>query len=307
MVSIEVMELKSLKIFAEVVQSRSFSQAAERLCMTQPSMSKAIAHLEQELGVDLFKKGRAGRKRENQLTQTGELIYSHAQVMLAEQQKIYNTLQQLLQLKKGRLTLGLPPLGSVLLSPLIAIFHHHYPEIELQFLEVGASQIEQALEAKNIDVGIVLGGLKSGLAAIPIIDSPLCMVATKKSGWAGRQHVDLIELKEQHFLLYADSFSLNNVILNAARSVGFEPQVVCKSGQWDFITKMVEFNMGLALLPKIYCDQLDHALFDVVPLKAPQLNWTLSMAWNTSVDMTPATRAWLKIVDENRDKIPEHI
>lgn len=297
------MDLKNLKIFRTVVEVQSFSLAAEKLCMTQPTISKAIANLEHELQSALFKKGEAGRKREVHLTYTGELIYQHAVTILEEQQKIYDTIQQVQYLKKGKLTIGLPPLGSVLFSPLIALFHQQYPEIELRFLEVGANGVEEAIAAKTVDVGILLGNLRPNFSAIPVLDSPLCLLSAKNSKWKNRQNVDFIELKEESFLLYADSFTLNNVIIAAAQTVGFEPHVVCKSGQWDFISKMVEFDMGLALLPKIYCDQLDQAHYNTALLTQPNLNWTLSMAWNRSVTMSPATHAWLDIVDHHRDKI----
>ncbi len=297
------MDLKSLKIFVEIVQSQSFSLASDRLFMTQPTVSKAIRHLEEELGTALFKKGEAGRKREASLTYTGELIYQHAVNMLNEQKSIYETIEQIQFLKKGKLTLGLPPLGSVLFSSLIALFHKHYPEIQLSFLEVGGNSIEQAIAGKSVDVGILLGNLRPIFASIPVIDSPMCLLSKKDSQWRNKTQVSLLELKEESFLLFSDTFTLNNMIINEANSVGFEPKVVCKSSQWDFIAKMIESNMGIALLPQIYCEQLDLNQFNISKLINPSLNWSLNMAWNTTVAMSPATKAWLNIVEENRDKI----
>ncbi|BCX73884.1 MULTISPECIES: LysR family transcriptional regulator [Acinetobacter] len=297
------MDIKNLKIFVEIVHCESFTLAADRLFMTQPTISKSIKHLEEELGTALFKKGEAGRKREVVLTYIGELIYQHALNILNEQKMIFNNIDQVQDLKKGKLTIGLPPLGSVLLSPLIALFHQNYPDIQLKFLEVGANAIEEAIAAKSIDVGILLGNLRPSFAAIPVIDSPMCLLAKKNSHWNQKITVNLNELKEEKFLLYADSFTLNKMIIQAANSVGFEPKVVCKSSQWDFITKMVEFNMGIAILPKIYCDQLDPQKFCSAILNEPKLHWTLSMAWNITVAMSPATKAWLNIVEMNREKI----
>ena len=298
-----IVDLKSLKIFVEIVQSQSFSLASDSLFMTQPTVSKAIRHLEEELGTALFKKGEAGRKREASLTYTGELIYQHAVNMLNEQKGIYETIEQIQFLKKGKLTLGLPPLGSILFSSLIALFHKHYPEIQLSFLEVGGNSIEQAIAGKSVDVGILLGNLRPIFASIPVIDSPMCLLSKKDSQWRNKTQVSLLELKEESFLLFSDTFTLNNMIINEANSVGFEPKVVCKSSQWDFIAKMIESNMGIALLPQIYCEQLDLNQFNISKLINPSLNWTLNMAWNTTVAMSPATKAWLNIVEENRDKI----
>lgn len=297
------MDLKSLKIFVETVNSQSFSLAAVRLFMTQPTLSKIIKSLEEELGTALFKKGEAGRKREVVLTYTGELIYQHALNILSEHEKIYNTIEQVKLLKKGKLTLGLPPLGSVLFSSLIALFHKQHPDIQLSFLEVGSNSIEEAIADKRIDVGILLGNFRPTFASIPVVDSAMCLLSIKDSQWRNRKTVNLIELKEESFLLFSDTFTLNSMIIKAANTVGFEPKVVCKSSQWDFIAKMVESNMGIALLPQIYCQQLDQEKFNTAVLENPGLNWTLSMAWNTTIAMSPATRAWLNIVKDYKQKI----
>ena len=297
------MDLKSLKIFVETVNSQSFSLAAVRLFMTQPTLSKIIKSLEEELGTALFKKGEAGRKREVVLTYTGELIYQHALNMLSEHEKIYNTIEQVKLLKKGKLTLGLPPLGSVLFSSLIALFHKQHPDIQLSFLEVGSNSIEEAIADKRIDVGILLGNFRPTFASIPVVDSAMCLLSIKDSQWRNRKTVNLVELKEESFLLFSDTFTLNSMIIKAANTVGFEPKVVCKSSQWDFIAKMVESNMGIALLPQIYCQQLDQEKFNTAVLENPGLNWTLSMAWNTTIAMSPATRAWLNIVKDHKQKI----
>lgn len=297
------MDLKSLKIFVETVNSQSFSLAAVRLFMTQPTLSKIIKSLEEELGTALFKKGEAGRKREVVLTYTGEQIYQHALNILSEHEKIYNTIEQVKLLKKGKLTLGLPPLGSVLFSSLIALFHKQHPDIQLSFLEVGSNSIEEAIADKRIDVGILLGNFRPTFASIPVVDSAMCLLSIKDSQWRNRKTVNLIELKEESFLLFSDTFTLNSMIIKAANTVGFEPKVVCKSSQWDFIAKMVESNMGIALLPQIYCQQLDQEKFNTAVLENPGLNWTLSMAWNTTIAMSPATRAWLNIVKDHKQKI----
>lgn len=93
------------------------------------------------------------------------------------------------------------------------------------------------------------------------------------------------------------------MILQAANLEGFQPKIVCKSSQWDFIARMVEFSMGVALLPQIYCEQLDQDKFNITPLANTSLRWTLGMAWNTSVSMTAATRAWLNIIETHQQEI----
>ena len=299
-----MVDIKTLNMLVEVVRRQSFSAAAEHLCLTQPTISKAMNGLEQDLGVSLFQKGEAGRKREVTLTYMGELIYQHAQNILAEQQQLYATVAQVGSLKKGKLTLGLPPLGSVLLSGLIARFHTAYPDIQLIFLEVGANGIEQALADKSIDVGIVLWAqLRPGLAGISIIESPMVVMSHEHSTWRGRETIALSELQHEPFLLYADTFTLNNLIVQAAHHAGFEPKVVCKSSQWEFMVKLVEANMGIALLPQVFAEQVGHLHIHQAQLVEPCINWHLSMAWNATVALSPAAQAWIDIINTHRQHI----
>jgi len=66
---------------------------------------------------------------------------------------------------------------------------------------------------------------------------------------------------------------------------------------------MVESGMGIALLPELYCNKLDPAKFNISILQEPSLNWTLSMAWDSTVSMSAATRAWSNIIEDNRQLI----
>ena len=95
--------------------------------MTQPTISKSLKQLEDEIGLPLFHKGEAGRKREVKLTYMGEQLYQHAVQILQQEQQIFEAADQIRGLKQGVLRLGLPPLGSVLLSSLIVKFHKLYP------------------------------------------------------------------------------------------------------------------------------------------------------------------------------------
>lgn len=135
------------------------------------------------------------------MTYTGELIYQHALNILSEHEKIYNTIEQVQLLKKGKLTLGLPPLGSILFSSLIALFHKQYPDIQLSFRGRLKIVLREAIADKRIDVGILLGNFRPTFASIPVVDSAMCLLSIKDSQWRNRKTV-LIELKEESFYYF---------------------------------------------------------------------------------------------------------
>ena len=113
------MELRTLRAFVEVVRQGGFTQAAKKVFATQSTVSKAIKHLEDEIGVPLL--DRIGHR--SKLTAAGEIVYQRALRMLAERNDLMAELDQLRGLKRGTLRLGLPPVGSsMLFAPLFATF-----------------------------------------------------------------------------------------------------------------------------------------------------------------------------------------
>ncbi|WP_122902549.1 LysR substrate-binding domain-containing protein [Acinetobacter sp. B51(2017)] len=295
------MDIKQLKIFITVVKLGSFSAAADQLSCTQPTITKAMQQLEQQVGEKLFSLTQAQRKRQVQLTSIGQHIYQYALAILQQHEQMLDSIQQIKLLKTGQLRLGLPPLGAILMHRLITRYHHNYPDIKLHFLEVGSLKIEQALLNKKIDVGIVLGQPHHELYSIKILNSPLCVLTQKNSHLSKRDHIDFHELKNEKFLFYTQDFSLSPILLDAAQQAGFNPNIVCQSSQWDFIVKMVEADMGIAILPEIYCKQFEH--LSRVYFNNEGLTWTLHMAWHKGLQITPTTQAWLNLVEQYRHEI----
>ena len=102
------MELRTLRAFVEVVRQGGFSQAAKTLFATQPTVSKAVKQLEDEIGVPLL--DRVGHR--STLTAAGEIVYRRAVRMLTERDDLVAELDELRGLKRGTLRLGLPPVGA---------------------------------------------------------------------------------------------------------------------------------------------------------------------------------------------------
>lgn len=297
--NILILELKLLRIFVQVVKSGSFSAAAEQLCYTQPTISKSIQQLEQQIGEKLFITGY--RKRHVKLTFIGEHVYKHALSILQQHEDMLDSIQNIRSLKAGELSLGLPPLGAILMHRLIARYHRNYPEIKLNFLEVGSLKIEEALVNKKIDVGIVLGNPHSDLYSIKILNSPLCLLAKQDSHLTKYEKINFDDLKNENFIFYTDDFSLTPIILSEAQKAGFEPNIVCKSSQWDFIVKMVEANMGIAILPEIYCRKFSN--LKKIYFNSDDMTWQLHMAWHKGLETSHATKAWLNLVNKYSHEI----
>ncbi|WP_335953322.1 LysR family transcriptional regulator [Acinetobacter higginsii] len=299
-----MLSLKSLQCFVSLVNSKSFTRTAEELSLTQPTISKILQQLEEQLQVALFVKPEYGRKRQVELTEIGQRVYQHAVGLLQAEQNIFLEIENYQQLKTGTLKLGVPPLGSQLLTTALFDYHQQWPDIELAFLEVGSRGIEQALLNNKLDVGVLLQPFDHQIFnSIELCDYPLMVLLRRDATWANRKKISLEELQQQSFLMFPENFSLNSIILDACQQHGFYPTIACRTSQWNLLADMVLQRMGIALLPKYYTDMLDPQLFAAIPLEKPNIQWHLAMAWKKNLPVSPAVQAWLSVIHQHFQKI----
>jgi len=299
-----MLSFKSLQCFVTLVKTQSFTRTAEQLYLTQPTISKILQQLEQQLQVQLLVKPEHGRKRQVELTEIGQRIYQHALELLQAEQNIFLEIENYQQLKTGTLKLGVPPLGSQLLTTALFDYHQQWPEIELSFLEVGSKGIEQALLNNELDVGVLLHPFDQQIFnSIELCDYPLMVLLRRDATWATRKKINLEELQHQSFLMFPENFSLNRIILDACQQHGFYPSIACRTSQWNLLADMVLQRMGIALLPQYYTDMLDPDLFAAIPLEKPNIQWHLAMAWKKNLPVSPAVQAWLNVIDQHFQEI----
>ncbi|WP_336042630.1 LysR family transcriptional regulator [Acinetobacter dispersus] len=303
-----MLSFKSLQCFVTLVKTQSFTRTAEQLYLTQPTISKILQQLEQQLQVQLLVKPEHGRKRQVELTEIGHRIYQHALELLQAEQNIFLEIENYQQLKTGTLKLGVPPLGSQLLTTALFDYHQQWPEIELSFLEVGSKGIEQALLNNELDVGVLLHPFDQQIFnSIELCDYPLMVLLRRDAAWATRKKIHLEELQHQSFLMFPENFSLNRIILDACQQHGFYPSIACRTSQWNLLADMVLQRMGIALLPQYYTDMLDPDLFAAIPLERPNIQWHLAMAWKKNLPISPAVQAWLAIIHQHFQLIKSKI
>lgn len=291
------MDIRSLRYFVEVVEQHSFTRAASRLHVTQPTVSKMVAQLEESLGLMLLV--REGKRFT--LSDAGKVVLARAHEILALHAQLKLELRDLQQLERGELRMGVSPQTHMALAPWLAEFHQRYPGIELKMYEVGTQAIERDLRKGTVELGTMLdypGNAASwqDFEALPLVRSPLCLLAPAGSPWHGRTSVQLSELADSPFIFYGDTFALNDIVLDACQRAGFVPRITGRSGQWDFIASLVRLGVGICLLPKMYCDTLDASQFAIVPLIDPPVEWNLMLAWRRSGRLSFAARAWLELV-----------
>ncbi|SAL54268.1 LysR family transcriptional regulator [Caballeronia choica] len=295
------MELRALRYFVEVVKQKSFTGAAEQMFVTQPTISKMVKALEDEIGSPLLL--REGRQMV--LTDAGQIVYDRGLDVLAAHARLEAELNDLGTFGRGTLTIGIPPMGGTLFTPAIAAFRQRYPKVELKLFERGSKAIEAALLDGEMELGGVLQPVDLALFDVmPVSRQLLWLVAQKGSRWDPETEIPLADLAAELFVFYGESLALSDIVLNACREAGFTPTIVGRSGHWDFMAALVQAGVGIALLPAPYCRRLDADAFTCRPVVAPEIHWDMAVGWRRNGYLSHAARAWLDVA---RQTLPANL
>lgn len=287
------MELRELRAFVEVVRQGGFSRAAKAVFSTQSTVSKAVKRLEDELGSPLLDRG--GRR--SQLTEAGEILYRRALSMLTEGNDLVSELGELRGLKRGTLRLGLPSIGSsTLFASAFAVYRRRHPGIDIQLFETGGKRLEELVMSSEIELAVSLLPVSAEFEWQPIRCEPIDLLISSDHPFATRDRVTLKMLRDLPFILFDSSFALNPVILEACRKNGFNPTVVARSSQIDFILELVAAKLGIAFFPRTIAKQRAHAKVRQIALEKVQMNWHVALIWRRGGYLSHAAKAWKSLV-----------
>ncbi|MGA6969043.1 MAG: LysR family transcriptional regulator [Xanthobacteraceae bacterium] len=293
------MELRTLRAFVEVVRQGGFTQAAKKVFATQSTVSKAIKHLEDEIGVPLL--DRIGHR--SKLTAAGEIVYQRALRMLAERNDLMTELDELRGLKRGTLRLGLPPVGSsTLFAPLFAAYHKRHPGVEIRLVEHGGERLEELLLSGEIELAASLLPVSDTMEWQAVRLEPLTVLLSTNDELSRRRSVGLLAVKHLPFILFETGFALNRIILDACHRHGFEPNIVARSSQIDFIVELAAAGLGVAFLPRMIAERRKLPSVSRVLLVEPDTDWHIAMVWRRGAYLSQAASAWLDLVSKTWGK-----
>ncbi len=288
------MDIRHLEYFIEVAKHLNFTKAASALHISQPSLSKTIKNMEEELGVPLFY--RAFRQLE--LTDAGKALLHNAKKVLLAYEQLTSELNDVMELKKGEIKIGIPPIiGAAFCSNIISHYIDLFPLVDVTLTEVGTKKIKDGIDDSSLDVGFVCNNphYHKGVESIQILKDPLMLVAHKNHPLCENETVTLANLEQEAFIMYRQDFSLYDSIIERCSAEGFFPHIVCESSQKDFIIEMVEAKLGIALLPSQICKKLNDQSIKTIPFENPEIFLELGMIWKKDKYLSFSVREFIKV------------
>ena len=302
------MDLRALRYFIEVVRQNGFTRAAATLHVTQPTISKMVKALEDELGGPLLL--REGRGV--QLTDAGQVVYDRGVQVLDQARLLRQEVAEVDGIARGTLSVGIMPTAGHYMAPVIARYQQRYPGVHLQVNEQGARAQRQLVLEGKLDMALGLHGAGEAGGELAGEGLEYCTIAHQKTRVAFAAHevpdpdapVHWSELARRPFVFYTSVFALHQAVLEHCAAAGFSPQVRLQTRYWDFIGDLVAEGVGVAVMFEHVIARFDPRRVSSRPLVGPELHWDVVQLWRSGY-LSRAARAWLECVravypDDNR-------
>ncbi|HEX4773838.1 MAG TPA: LysR substrate-binding domain-containing protein [Bryobacteraceae bacterium] len=268
------MELHQLRYVCAVAESGSFSRAAERCQIAQPSLSQQVLKLEEELGAKLF--DRLGRGI--CLTESGRAFLPHARAILNEVDVARASVSSNDPAVRGSVTLGaIPTIAPYLIPRYTAAFTKRFPDARLRIVEETTPVLIEGLRDLSIDFALLALPLRQkDLELQPIRTERLVAALPENHPLASNDSLSVAELRGESLVMLRDGHCFRDLSLAICRSANVNPNIAFESGQFSSILGMVAAGIGLSLVPEMAIDR--HAGCRYVRLRESRAVRTIVLA-----------------------------
>lgn len=249
------MDFKQIEYFIAIINSGSFSRAAEILYMSQSSLSKQIKALEIELGVDLFNRKEKGCC----LTNAGEIFVPFAQKMRKDKDDLINELGICTERTSSTIRIGALPivtLPTYNFSSMIASFQALYFQYTIEYIEIDQHTLLHMLKENRIELAIGRNGDENDkhFDILPLSIDEFVVVLHKDHPLAGKKIIALEELAEENFILVGHKSALFRQCTTAFNAANISPQIIHTNTRHKIVLEMVSKNLGITLQPRNMVD-----------------------------------------------------
>ncbi|MBU3803358.1 MAG: LysR family transcriptional regulator [Candidatus Cellulosilyticum pullistercoris] len=260
------MNFEQLKFFVEVYNQKCFSYAAEKLSISQSSLSKQIKSLEVEIGILLFD---TTNKRNFVITEAGHDFYHYARKLLMEYDEMRSSMKKYLSLEKGHVSIASIPIKAQYgVVPRLTRFINDHPHININFMEEDSDSIINEIHNNKIDLGILYDSPKLDAIAntFPLDQDEFVAVIPQGHHLFNEDKINLSDLRNDQFILLKAGTDIYYAVIDLCQRNGFTPQARFHYSRTTTIIHMMEETKCVSILLKEIVKPMLNDNMKMIPL-----------------------------------------
>lgn len=287
-------EIRHLHYFMAVCEELHFTKAAEKLGISQPTLSQQIRVLEDELGMPLF--DRIGKKIV--VTEAGSLLFSYATEMLTTLQNVKDAINDLQELQRGKISVGIMPSDlDYRITQLVIDFHQKFPKVKLRIL-ASIDIMRQVLE-NEVDIGIGTNVEPDDrLVIIPLRREEYVLTVSQEHPLANQTAITIAELKGLPMVMYPEGFFGREIVEEAVKKHGFQLHSILETSSVTSIMNLVRANIGATVQPYHLIQQINDPTLCSIRISDGAPSRSLSIIYRVDRYVSQATTAFIKQIKE---------
>src|SRR5437764_6151577 len=291
------MQIETLKIFCDLVETRSFSQAAERNFVTQSAVSQQVRGLEAKFKRRLIERVRG--RRELNLTQEGEAFYQASRGVLEAYANLEESMRQLSGTVGGTVRVAtVYSVGLHELPPVVREFMALYPKAKIDLEYSRTTRVVRDVLSGAVDLGVVAYPEKRrGLEVVPLGGDRLVFICRPDHALARKKRLRATDLQGQSFILFERDIPTRRATDRNLRAHGVTIQRAAEFDNIETIKRAVEAGLGVAIVPRpSVLDEQRSGQLAVVPLAEAEWERSVGVVYRSDRALGTAARKFVELL-----------
>jgi DNA-binding transcriptional LysR family regulator len=287
------MEWDQINYFQTVAGVQHITRAAEQLSISQPALSRSIAKLEEELGVQLFDR----KGRNIYLNRYGKMFLNRVEQSIKQieigKQEIWDEIHP----DSGTISLSfLPSLGMSVVPELIGSYQKKYPNVKFQLNQASNRQIVDQLKSRKVDLALItLLHDDKEVVFQPLLTEELFLIVSIDHWLADYDEIDLKMVKNEPFISFKKVNEMQTIINHLCEKAGFTPDVVFEGEEIGTVSGLVGAKLGVSLVPDLQV--LDKSKVKLIRVKQPVCEREIGIAWIKGSYSSPVVKGFIQYVN----------
>jgi DNA-binding transcriptional LysR family regulator len=290
-----VMQIESLQVYCDLVESQSFTKAAATNAVTQSAVSQTTSTLERQFQARLIERSR----KQFKLTREGQAVYEHAKKMLALYASLEERMVKIKDLISGSIRVtAIYSIGLHDLPPYIKKFLQSHPTVNVHVEYRRPEAVYEDVASNVVDLGLVAHPHKTpGLEIVPLRKDPVVLICHPKHPLAKLKSVKLKALAGQKFVHFSADGHIRSFLDQAFRARGVKVDNVMELDNIETVKRAVEIAAGISIAPEITVRQeVTTGTLVAVPFEDKGLERTIAAVLKRNQTLSPAMKAFIALL-----------
>ncbi|WP_099354338.1 LysR family transcriptional regulator [Fredinandcohnia onubensis] len=295
------MKLQRLLYFTTVIDCSTFTAAAQKLHISQPSLSTSIKQLEQELGFLLLDRS----KGELRLTTEGKILYHEAKRLILHYDRVYDEMVRLKDNGPLELSIGIIESSKFWVSKVLTEFKTEYPDVFIRLLDLPSLQdVEKSLDNFEIHLAITNQYINTKyIESIPLYDERLVALLPLQHSLGYKNFITILDLKDENFIISKEGFQSRTDILNSFKKAGIKPKIQFEIERFETACNLVEEGLGVTVAPENYIKYINNPNFHFKRIHDGLTSRKVYLALDKNRYLPPLVNTFITLVKKYFNKV----